>query len=36
MRLFHQSVAAYAEVFDEAEDREVAAEIRKVKEVEGN
>ena len=36
----HQSDAfcleAYAEVFDEAEDREVEAEILKVKEVEGN
>ena len=38
--LHHQSDAfcleAYAEVFDEAEDREVEAEILKVKEVEGN
>jgi hypothetical protein len=36
MRLFHQSVAAYAEVFDEAEDREAEAEIGKVEEVEDN
>ena len=38
--LHHQSDAfcqeAYAVVFDEAEDREVEAEILKVKEVEGN
>jgi hypothetical protein len=36
----HQSNAfcleAYAEIFDEAEDREVEAEIRKEKEVENN
>ena len=38
--LHHKSDAfcleAYAEVFDEAEDREAEAEILKVKEVEGN